>query len=266
MTTTQPTEETTTMRVPPSPDATTPTDRTPEPVRVVHVAELLRSEAEGLRHESLAHPVANPAVAASLDDAADILMETITDRAAIRDSDEADEPRVNGGDKAWFDPTAVADWSSSPTATEAQIAEAWRRADADTIETVTTLLRSIPTLVAHTEAAEDALARVTREAEALRAQVAAVEAEVAVWESDRDVCLAWIADPNMHVDPEHPMRLSGMADILNRHAECIRAALATTGEGKWTETAPGVSVRREPIDPDAADALMAERLDGEAQR
>ena len=46
----------------------------------------------------------------------------------------------------WFDPTAVADWG--PTATEAKIAEAWRRADDDTIETVVTLLRSMPALVA----------------------------------------------------------------------------------------------------------------------
>ena len=66
----------------------------------------------------------------------------------------------------------------------------------------------------------------------LRAKVAAVEARVVEWESDRDVCLAWIADPAMHADEGHLDRLSRVADLLDRHARAMRAALATTGEGQ----------------------------------
>ena len=54
----------------------------------------------------------------------------------------------------------------------------------------------------------------------------AIDALAVEWESDRDVCLAWLANPAMHVDPGHPMRLSAMADLLNRHAEALRVALA----------------------------------------
>ena len=68
--------------------------------------------------------------------------------------------------------------------------------------------------------------------EAAEAKVAAVEARVGEWESDRDVCLAWIADPAMHADEGHPDRLSRVADSLDRHARAMRAALATTGEGQ----------------------------------
>jgi hypothetical protein len=56
-----------------------------------------------------------------------------------------------------------------------------------------------------------------------------VEAVASEWESDRDVCLAWIRDESKHVDPDHPRRLSDMADLLNRHAEAVRTAL-TEGE------------------------------------
>ena len=63
-------------------------------------------------------------------------------------------------------------------------------------------------------------------ARAAEAKVARVEALADEWECDRDVCLAWIDNPEMHVDKEHPKRLSLQADSLNRRAVEIRAALA----------------------------------------
>lgn len=53
-----------------------------------------------------------------------------------------------------------------------------------------------------------------------------IEALAAEWEADRDVCLAWLADPKMHADATHPQRLAVLADVLNRHAAALRAALA----------------------------------------
>lgn len=62
------------------------------------------------------------------------------------------------------------------------------------------------------------------ERDAALATIDKVHAIADEWARDRDVCLAWIADPSKHVDPGHPMRLSGVADVLNQHAVLIRAA------------------------------------------
>ena len=40
--------------------------------------------------------------------------------------------------------------------------------------------------------------------------------------------LAWIADPTMHVDADHPRRLSDTAATLDKHAQELRAALTGT--------------------------------------
>ena len=88
--------------------------------------------------------------------------------------------------------------------------------------------RRLDQSIAWMERAEAAEAEVVT----LRARLAAVEARVVEWESDRDVCLAWIADPAMHADEGHPDRLSRVADSLDRHARAMRAALATAGEGQ----------------------------------
>ena len=84
------------------------------------------------------------------------------------------------------------------------------------------------------------------------ARVRAAEALADEWESDRDVCLAWIADPKMHVDPGHPMRLSGVADLLNRHAECVRVAIATPAP-----VAVGVEVKQRTLATLAGPSLAA---------
>jgi len=91
-------------------------------------------------------------------------------------------------------------------------------------------------------------------AEAAEAKVARVEALVDEWERDRDVCLAWIDNPEMHVDKEHPTRLSLQADSLNRRAVEIRAAL----DGDAIQAALD-KVRRVIIcSPDVADQLREE--------
>lgn len=223
------------MRVPPSRDGATPTDRTPEPVR-------------GGPWTSHGHPIAGltihgpgrPSVArcggprmcnkcateqARLMEAAridDDRTETITDRAAIRDSDEPSER----GDFPYYDLGPATSetvgapcehswaWVSPAGASgSARLCQSCHQPDASWLNEITD--------------AEDALARVTREAEALRAQAAAVEARVVEWEALRDRLRA-----------QNPVRKTGSSGLHRREAntldvvaEKIRAALAT-GEGK----------------------------------
>jgi hypothetical protein len=83
-------------------------------------------------------------------------------------------------------------------------------------------------------AARDMRAR----AESAEAALTRVRECAAELERDRDVCLEWIADRSRHVDPDHPTRLSAMADMLNQHASRIRAALDPASPATRPSPAP----------------------------
>lgn len=74
-----------------------------------------------------------------------------------------------------------------------------------------------------------ALASMQAERDQARAETdairTAIEAVATEWETDRDVCVARISDETQHEDAGHPARLSQMADLLNRQANQLRAAI-----------------------------------------